>query len=812
MLKEKKKIKKYLLIAIMFLLSVVLLGVNYTEANSENVRQVKINFKITNNQLIDNEFYLNSRILKSRLMVTRAEEIDENYSNKFYYNQLTNELSQNIYNVLLENTEPTETISVSTNLSFKLESTDDETIQTVYNENVKPYIYDGFCAFVLDNPEYYWLRYSGIDGNITADVNDDTGELVIQQVNFQLSILSESENKEQFNTKLEEVVNSISGDNVYDIAKNIHDYICQNVKGQNLSGTEVQHTAYGALINGEAVSEGQSDLFVLLCRKKGVNAVLIRGQVAGQDQQWAAVYQPNEQRWFGVDVFLDNGVDDTYDYFMVGNNTKINEESFSTSHIANVMAYDEQATVFKAPALTNTAYGEFGVDIQYSTTEPTNNNVVVTITSNREMQPIEGWELSQDKKTAQKTYEENVNETITITSASGESIEQQILIENIDKIAPNVEVSYSTTEPTRENVIVTITSNEELQEVEGWKLSQDRKTLTKEYTKNTTEKIILRDLASNTTEVDIVVDNIVEEALTCEVKYSETAPTNKDVTVTITADKMIKQVEGWELSADSKTLTKVYTQNTQEEITVEDTLGNTTTVVINIQNIDKEAPQIELSYSITENTNQNVQAIIKSNEELKQPTGWEISSDKLTIQKTYSQNASETIIVEDLAGNQVEVNIEINNIDKEAPQVTVDYKTDTEKNQVTVYIKANEPIKQLDGWKISEDGTTLTKTYSENTVDVVDIEDLVGNKTEVFVDINTINENVSNNGAQQNGQSGQSGQSGQGGQFKDPTTANSILPKTGIISLAILTVIMIGVSMILYLKYKQYDGYTKNIK
>ena len=95
--------------------------------------------------------------------------------------------------------------------------------------------------------------------------------------------------------------------------------------------------------------------------------------------------------------------------------------------------------------------------------------------------------------------EDNVgNETITRSEAF-----------HFDNTAPNVNVEYSTKNPTKENVTVTITSNEEVQAIQGWRLSSDKKTLTREYTKNTTETITIKDLAGNETKVDIEINNII---------------------------------------------------------------------------------------------------------------------------------------------------------------------------------------------------------------------------------------------------------------------------------------------------------------
>ena len=46
------------------------------------------------------------------------------------------------------------------------------------------------------------------------------------------------------------------------------------------------------------------------------------------------------------------------------------------------------------------------------------------------------------------------------------------------------------------------------------------------------------------------------------------------VTVTVTANKQVQAITGWTLSADKKVLTKQYTANTTETITLTDTAGN----------------------------------------------------------------------------------------------------------------------------------------------------------------------------------------------------------------------------------------------
>ena len=94
-----------------------------------------------------------------------------------------------------------------------------------------------------------------------------------------------------------------------------------------------------------------------------------------------------------------------------------------------------------------------------------------------------------------------------------------------------------------QDVIITITANEEIKEIEGWSLSKDKKVLTKKFTSNIEEDIIVSDLAGNTISDTIKIDNIDKTAPKIEVTYSTTSITDKDVIVTITSDKIIKEVD-----------------------------------------------------------------------------------------------------------------------------------------------------------------------------------------------------------------------------------------------------------------------------
>lgn len=742
-----------------------------------------------------------------------VEAVDNVEGSEFYYNQLTSDLSKSVYEGILNDKEATGKFRVNVDLSYEVEGINSENqedkLYELYENSIRGEIYDAFSAFILDHPEYYWIRYNCIDGTITPEVsyNMGSGTVEITGVDMELYILPESAEKEAFQTKLQEVSDSITGEDNYEILQNIYNYVITNVSNTDLDGSEIQQTAYGALMNNKASDEGESNLFVLLCRAKGINSAIIRGDLINGDEtkmhQWAGVNL--DEKWFGADPDLDNA-EDTNNYFLVGNDNIIGDTTFSEMLVANIKPYEEQKTTFVEPILTNGQYEKFSVSIEYSTTETTKEGVVVTISANKEMQPINGWTLSEDKKYMQREFFANTDGIVTITSIGGEKINQQITITNIDSSVANVNVEYSNSDLGAKEVTVSIISDRELQELEGWTLSEDKKVLSKTYYQNTTETVTIYDSLSNAIPVEIIVNNIINDSPECEVSYSTIEPTNGEVTVTITSNREMKELEGWTLSEDKMTLTKTYNQNVEENIELEDIYGNKTTAIININNIDKEKPILEISYNTQELTNEKVKVEIKSNEQLQKPDGWEISSDGKTISKYYFENEVSTLKVQDLAGNETEIEVKVENIDKEKPQAKVEY--EEKDGKVIVSIISNEELQEVEGWTLSEDKKTLTKTYSENQKDVISVTDLAGNITEVSVSVTSFNEEEKPGENNQNDQINGEENNWAG----NLGSAIMDLPFAGKITLAIFIVTAVVVSIILYLKYKKYDKYSRFFK
>ena len=88
---------------------------------------------------------------------------------------------------------------------------------------------------------------------------------------------------------------------------------------------------------------------------------------------------------------------------------------------------------------------------------------------------------------------------------------------NIDRTPPKLNIEYSNKEPTAKGIEAKIIANEKIQEVNGWELQEDGKTLIKIYEENINETIIVKDLAGNESIADILVTNIDKEPPIAEI-------------------------------------------------------------------------------------------------------------------------------------------------------------------------------------------------------------------------------------------------------------------------------------------------------
>lgn len=92
--------------------------------------------------------------------------------------------------------------------------------------------------------------------------------------------------------------------------------------------------------------------------------------------------------------------------------------------------------------------------VEYSTTAPTNQDVIATIT------PSEAVTITNNGGSSSYTFTENGSFTFEFVDAAGNMGSATATVSNIDKIAPTATVEYSTTAPTNQDVVATIKPSE----------------------------------------------------------------------------------------------------------------------------------------------------------------------------------------------------------------------------------------------------------------------------------------------------------------------------------------------------------------
>ena len=128
--------------------------------------------------------------------------------------------------------------------------------------------------------------------------------------------------------------------------------------------------------------------------------------------------------------------------------------------------------------------------------------------------------------------------------------------------------------------------------------------------------------------------------------------------------------------------------------------------------------------------------------------------------------------------------------------------------KVTATIKTNKKVNKVDGWTLSSDGKTLTKTYSENKTETVNLVDEDGLKKGVEVKINNITKLTETNAENKTEDKKSDMPDNVTGKKADQTvTSETKLPQTGANLVIVSVIAMIStISIITYNKTKKYKG------
>ncbi len=168
-------------------------------------------------------------------------------------------------------------------------------------------------------------------------------------------IYGESERKQK-RSELDEaadmIIGSYADSDLYTMLIGFHDAIIR--KCTYTDKAESPYSAYGCLVEGEAVCEGYSKAFLLLCQKAGIDCISVFGSTTESDKAttshiWNKVRIDGE--WYNVDVTWDDPVTELgdnylrHDYFMVPDELIRRDHTFEENGImkypaANAVEYN----------------------------------------------------------------------------------------------------------------------------------------------------------------------------------------------------------------------------------------------------------------------------------------------------------------------------------------------------------------------------------------------------------------------------------------------------------------------------------------
>lgn len=338
----------------------------------------------------------------------------------------------------------------------------------------------------------------------------------------------------------------------------------------------------------------------------------------------------------------------------------------------------------------------------------TNQNVTATLEGLAKDEKVEGGITSH-------VFTENGTHDFVVVDKAGNRTVITAEVTWIDKEAPKATITYDYNSWTNNSVKAAITFNEE-----GVEIINNGGSDTYVFDVNNNFTFEFRDKAGNVGTATAEVTWIDKDAPTANVKYSTMSPTKDYVTV-----ELVNLSEEVTVENNGGKFTYTFNSNGKFEFIIVDRAGNKTTIPVEVNWIDNEAPDVHVEYDVTQWTNGNVVAKVVGLKDDEQVVG----------ESTYIfiENGTHEFIVKDSAGNITKVEAKVTWIDKEAPNVKVKYNTTDPTNQ---YVIASVDGLQYGETVVSEGGSVYV--FDNNGTHEFIVRDLAGNETRVTAEVTWI--------------------------------------------------------------------------
>ncbi|MCI8309161.1 MAG: hypothetical protein HFJ57_07585 [Clostridia bacterium] len=325
----------------------------------------------------------------------------------------------------------------------------------------------------------------------------------------------------------------------------------------------------------------------------------------------------------------------------------------------------------------------------YDITDPTNQDVTVTVTFDRE-----GTIVTNNDGNNTHTFTENGEFTFEFRGPYGNKGTATARVDWICKTLPNATLTYDIEETTNKPVTVTIAFDRE-----GTRVTNNNGKNIYTFEKNGEFTFEFVGPYGNTGVATAKVDWIDKTIPKADIKYDITEKTNKNVVATleVESDDII-------ITNNNGSNTYTFTENGTFTFEFRNELGNKGTAIAKVDWIDKKTPNGRISYNITKPTNQLVEATISFDKE-----NVTITNNKGKNTYTFNKNGEFTFEFIDEAGNTGSALAKVTWIDKTLPVATITYSSTTPTNKDVIatisFDKENITVNGGNTHTFTENGT-----------------------------------------------------------------------------------------------------------
>lgn len=441
----------------------------------------------------------------------------------------------------------------------------------------------------------------------------------------------------------------------------------------------------------------------------------------------------------------------------------------------------------------------------------TNEDVVVTITANDSISGVEviKWASGVQSKayfgaegttiTNSFTATSNGDYTVYARDLAGNDSLHFVTVTGIDRVAPSVSLSASTTAITNtdiainasvvDNVAVSKQLWAEGLQVAAYFQAGEGTSFTNQFlaSRNGVYTVYVEDTAGNYILSTVTVSNLFKQAPELTLTPSRITPTNETVLVDVEVETegmaqgntlvALRWAEGDQLTAFFASgggldivdeLQFEAAENGRYSIYARDKAGNETVATITISNIDHTAPTLTLTSNTTSLTNEPViiTVVAADNESGLREVRWSESAPEPNLPWSSSEvvngvfqvatNGIYTVIAVDNTGNETMQQINITNILTTAPTVLLSPNTtqptgnnvsvtvvatalgDSNATNVVRWAEGKLPISFFHGGQSADITATLSFDVTTNGAYTVYVRDLAGNEAVEIIEINNI--------------------------------------------------------------------------